>query len=148
MALGFQSGAFQSNAFQGGDSATVVSNSAGWKFPTPKRKTKEEIEQERIDLGIIPAPVEKVVAKAARRVIARAKQQDASATRPDPLQWLAEHQAQQRAILAADLRKQQIEADQVEQRRFMILLGLEIQAQLIRLQEQEDEQIVMLLMSL
>jgi hypothetical protein len=122
----------------------------GWVFREPKRRTREEVEQERVDLGIIPAPVEKIVAKAAKRVIARAKQQDASTTAPDPIKYLQEHHAQQRAILAADLRKRQIEADAAQERTYMILLALEIQSQIFRQieQDREEEQIVMLLMEL
>jgi len=125
-------------------------NSGGWKFPEPRRKTKEDIQQERVALGIIPAPVEKVIAKAAKRVIARAKQQDASPTPPDPIRWLQAHQLQQRAILAQDLKKQRIEADAAQQRTYMILLALEIEAQIFRQieQDREDEQIVMLLMEM
>lgn len=125
-------------------------NAGGWRFPEPKRKTREEVEQERIELGIIPAPVEKVIAKAAKRVIARARQQDASTQAPDPIRYLQEHQAQQRAILAQDLKKQRIEADAALQRTCMILLSLEIEAQIFRQieQDREDEQIVMLLMEM
>ena len=133
-----------------GQVPAVETPSGGWKFPEHKRKTKEEIEQERIELGIIPAPVAKAVEKAAKRVIAKAKQQDASPEPPDPLKWLQAHHEQQSANLAADLRKKRIEASLDDRRTYMILLRLEIEAQLILRAEQdrEDEQIVMLLMEM
>jgi hypothetical protein len=143
----FQRGAFQSGAFQlPGDSATEAANAGGWRFPTPKVKTAEDVRRERIRLGIIPAPVEKVVEKAARRVIARAKAKAGEQQGADPVEYLRTHQAQQRAILEADLRKRQIEASLSDQRTYMILLAIEVQRQAI--QEAEDEQILMLLMDM
>lgn len=157
--LEIQGSAFQANAFQGGAfqisgarvaPATTQAYSGGWRFPEHKRKTAEDIQEERIRLGIIPKPVQKAVAKAAKRVIEQAKQQDASSTRPDPLVWLAQHHEQERALLARTLRQRQIQADQDAQRTYMILLRIEIEAQIERqrLQDEEDEQIVTLLFSM
>lgn len=131
-------------------------STGGWAFPQPKIKTREEIEQERIALGIIPAPIKRIVEKQARRVIAKAtKQADASPNRPDPVAWLERHQAQQKAILARELKERQLESRRIA---YMTLLRVEVEALMLqrqeeqkeakRLQDEEDEQIVMLLMEL
>ncbi len=48
---------------------TAASNSGGWKFPTPRRRTAEDIQRERIALGILPPEVVRAVEKAARKSI-------------------------------------------------------------------------------
>lgn len=122
-------------------SGTAEANSGGWKFPHPRFKTAAEVLQERIDLGILPAPVKKVVEKAVRRAINKAKaQEQTQETSVNPLIWLREHHAQEQAALAYELQKRDLQFDI----QYMALVRYEIE----RLQAEEDEQIIQLLMEL
>jgi hypothetical protein len=147
---GFQSGAFQSSGFQ--SAVSHADSSGGWAFPTRRKRTKEEIDEERIALGILPAPVKRIVERQAKRVIAKArKSADASPAPLDALQWLHRHQQQQKTILARELRDRQISASLKEHAVLMAYLQLEIEAAQIesqRLQDEEDEQIVRLLLEM
>ena len=67
----FQSGAFQSNAFQiGGGTATAVTQaySGGYvDLPTGRRRSRDERDKQREELGIIPKKAAAVIVKEAKK---------------------------------------------------------------------------------
>jgi hypothetical protein len=118
--------------------ASAAQTFGGWfAYSARTRKTDEEIRQERIRLGIIPAPVEKVVAKVAEQVTRRAERKQA-----DPLEMLkAEH-----ARIQAQLERQLDEQNLAYQQAYMALMAVEIQR--VMQERDEEEQIVHLLMEM
>lgn len=126
--------------------APPPASTGGWAFPTPKVRSKEEIQAEREALGIIEKPVERAVAKVAAKVVAKAEASKEALKLVEPdfnaLDYLEARHDQERRALAEELRRQKIEFSL----HFMILLRLEVEKRLA--QDAEDEQIVMLLMEM
>ncbi len=111
----------------------------------PRYRTTEEIRAARDAMWAVPKPVEKIVEKAAKRVIARAKtvqQVERPNAEPDPLLFLLDQYALQQRILEKDLRRK----NQDFSLQFMILLRLEVERQVI--EEREEIQILTLLMEM
>jgi len=116
----------------------------------PRGRSPEEIRRDRDALWDVPERVEAVIEQAATKVIAKVSEQDASPERPNPLEWLAANYRAQSRALAADLKRLKIKASEQERAHYMLLLGLEIEERIAqkRLQDEEEEQVIMLMMAL
>lgn len=134
MATGaFQSSAFQSSGFQTGAATASEARSGDVYRHYPKGRDPEDVYKERVRLGIVPAPVQKIVSKIAQRVIRRA------ADSIDPIDLLRQENERYQRQLAAMLKEQQIAYEQS----YMALLSLQIA---IAVQDREDAQVIRLLM--
>jgi hypothetical protein len=131
----FQSGAFQRTAFQQGGAAAVVFYSGG--YPEPRRRTKEDIRQERIRLGILP-PDPKPIVEVVEVV------EPVRALKPiilPPLDPAAVLQAQQQAFMA----RLEMERTAEEQRGRLMNMRLHMARVM---QQRDEEQILHLLMEM
>lgn len=123
----FQSGAFQSNAFQIGGGVRItppVTPSfavGGWDLPQGRRRTKKELQEEREKWGILP--------KKAKTLIKRVAAQQVQEPEPDNIEVLI--QAFERASLAYEAQ-------------YAMLLRQEMAR--IREDELEEEEVLMLLL--
>lgn len=136
MAIGaFQSSAFQSSGFQ--TRAATEARSGDVRYHYPKGRDPADVYKERVRLGIVPAPVQKIVKQMAERVIQRAEERN----QPDPLELLQrEHDRFQRQLTQL-LKEQQIAFE----RSYMALLTMQIA---IAIQDREDQQIIGLLLEM
>lgn len=123
----FQSGAFQSNAFQigGGVSQAVVSQfySGGYvDLPTGRRRTKRERDELREELGILPKKVAAIIKKEAKKQAPRLD--DADDAKTDKLIAELERIGQQYKAMYADLLREQIrqEMRDEEEAEFLLLM--------------------------
>lgn len=99
----------------------------------PRRRTKEEVDAERVRLGIIPKPIQRTVTSVVDKTV-----HDAPKGK-DQLELLAEQETAIRQALIDDLAAQQIAYDE----RYMQLLALHMA---LYAQRQEEEEILFLLM--
>lgn len=155
----FDATSFDGDGFDTGDT-TEASNSAGWRFPNPRRKTREEIEEERERLGIIPPAVRAIVKKQAKRSVEKAREKAARSIELAPTSaeqmiaavgpvsigrdlgiWLALDEVRRGQEMKLELARQRI----AWQAWYENELQLEIERLIQEQQDREDEQIVTLL---
>jgi hypothetical protein len=112
-----------SGDLSGQGSSVVGSSDVAKKFyggflPYRPRKSAKEIEQERIRLGIIPAPVAKVVAKAAQAAVAQATRQE----EPDVIKWAEDNEAIYQSQIRRDIELSDMIWDKSYRRLFEIAI--------------------------
>ena len=125
------------------DTEQEVRSSGGYWGRRPR--TREEIEDERRRLGIIPAPVAKVVSRAAKRALVAARKE---VERQDTTDYLAalEREIQSAISEQSDKMRRSIEAQQLE---WHLAYKVALKNEIDRLiQEQEEHEIVLLLLDL
>ena len=107
----------------------------GWQ----RRKTRKQIDEERIALGIIPAPVAKIAEKIARKAIRKAEEQSA----PDVLAWAALQE--QQATYERQMRAEMARQNQVWEAAYTRLIKIAIEEKLQALRDDEESAILLLL---
>lgn len=108
----------------------------GWQ----RRKTRKQIEEERIALGIIPAPVAKIAEKIAAKAIQKAVEQ----REPDVLAWVAERE--QQATYARQMRTEMARQNQAWDRAYERLIQLAIEERIQNDRDNEEDEVLLLLL--
>lgn len=112
---------------------------SAYGFNSRLPKTRRQIEQERIDLGIIPDPVARIAEKIARKAIKKAIEKH----EPDIAEWTARNA--QKIVYERQLKAELAHHDQVWNQAYQRLFELAVHEAL--LQREEEETLLLLLMS-